>query len=230
VAETRIGPRRLFSGATGLLAVLHLGVAVAGGGCGASALELERRARAFTPRDYERVYREWTRSTEAYSIERFTDVLRATATWQGWEFRWAYVVRYAKDYSLSTERRQELLRETLADAAVNHRFFITMAGSRVRETDLTSSQSAWRLLLISSDGRSVSPSGIEKLNRPGAVERAYFPSVSPWRLAFRVAFPTVADDGAPLFGEGADRATLRFTGALGTVDLDWELERVGAGR
>jgi hypothetical protein len=221
MAESRRSPRipRILglAAAVGMLAIA----------CGAPRLELRPTARAFTPRDYERVYDDWTRSTEAYSISRFTDVLRATATWQGWEFRWAYVVRYAEDYDLPTERRAELLRESLADAEQHHRFFITMSGSRIRETDLTSRETAWRLLLVSSDGRSVAPDRIEKVIRPGAVERTYFPSVNPWRLAFRVSFPTVAEDGEPLFGPGTRRATLRFTGALGTVDLDWRLEGPG---
>lgn len=202
--------------------------AVALAACAAPTLTLQPSARAFVPRDYDRVYDAWTRASEAYSVQRFTDVLRVTATFESWEFRWAYVVRYADDFGLDPGARDAMLRASLADARERHRFFVTASGSKRRETDFTAPESAWRVLLVAPDGRATEPVELRKVVRAGATERVYFPSVSPYRQTFRIAFPTRFDDGRPTIPADADRAVLRFTGPLGTVELEWRFEAPNA--
>lgn len=193
-------------------------------GCGARLLPIRPSPRSFTPGDYERIYADWTRETDEFSFGRLEDVLHVTATFESWEFRWAYVVRYAADYSLRTEERTRLLRSTLADAQERHRFFVTMLGNRYRESDLTDDRSAWRVLLIDEDGRQTRPIEITRIRRPGAAERVYFPSVSEQRHTFRIAFPTQHRDGTPVIAPDARFIVLRFTGAEGTVDLRWDFD------
>lgn len=192
--------------------------------CGSRPLPIQPAARSFTADDYSQIYDDWTRASDEFAFDRLQDVLHVTATFESWEFRWAYVVRYAADYSLRTDERTRLLRSTLADAQERHRFFVTMVGNRYRESDLTDERSAWRVLLVDDDGRQVRPIEVSKLRRPGAAERVYFPSISRHRQAFRIAFPTQHPDGTPVIGPDDDEVTLRFTGAQGTVDLRWELD------
>jgi hypothetical protein len=193
-------------------------------GCGSRRLPIRPSSRSFTPDDYERIYGDWTRASDEFAFDRLQDVLHVTATFESWEFRWAYVVRYAADYSLQTDERTRLLRSTLADAQERHRFFVTMVGNRYRESDLTDERSAWRVLLIDEEGRQVRPIEVTRVRRPGAAERVYFPSISRQRQIFRIAFPTQHPDGTPVIGPDAAEVTLRFTGAEGTVDLRWELD------
>ncbi len=205
------------------LAVLGALAALAAG-CGGRALPIRPSARSFTAGDYERIYADWTRETDEFSFGRLEDVLHVTATFESWEFRWAYVVRYAADYSLRTEERTRLLRSSLTDAQERHRFFVTMLGNRYRESNLTDERSAWRVLLIDEQGRQTRPIEVERIRRPGAAERVYFPSVSTQRQTFRVAFPTQHRDGTPVIAPDARYLVLRFTGAEGTVDLRWDLD------
>lgn len=193
-------------------------------GCGGRKLPIQPASRSFTADDYERIYDDWTRDSDEFAFDRLQDVLHVTATFESWEFRWAYVVRYAADYSLQTDERTRLLRSTLADAQQRHRFFVTMVGNRYRESDLTDERSAWRVLLVDETGRQVRPIEVTRVRRPGAAERVYFPSVSQQRQAFRIAFPTQHPDGTPVIAPDAAEITLRFTGAEGTVDLRWELD------
>lgn len=193
-------------------------------GCGSRALSIRASSRSFTPDDYGRIYGDWTRSSNVFAFDRLQDVLHVTATFESWEFRWAYVVRYASDYALDTHERTRLLRSTLADAQERHRFFVTMVGNRYRESDLTDERSAWRVLLVSEDGRQVRPIEVIRVRRPGAAERVYFPTVSPQRQVFRIAFPTQHLDGTPVIPPSAAAVTLRFTGAEGTVDLRWDFD------
>ena len=199
---------------------LAIGVLVSAG-CGAQAISLRPQARSFTPRDYEEVYEAWTRDADEFEFGALSDVLNVTATFQSWELRWAYVVRYAHDYSLSTEARTEMLRASLADAEQHHRFFVTLSGTNFRESDLSREESAWRVLLIDQRGAQSVPVEVQKVD-PTAAEKVYFPSISPFRHAYRIVFPAFRPDGSPTIPPDADYVLLRFTGARGVVDLRWE--------
>lgn len=210
-------PASLRSMAAGLLVLV--------GACGTRPIVIEPQPRSFTPQDYGRVYEAWTRSADEFAFGRLEDILHVTATFEAWEFRWAYVIRYAEDYALDTDTRAAMLRASLSDARKHHRFFVTMVGNRFRESDLTKDRSAWRVLLVNENGDTTSPVGVEKVRPVSALERMYFPSTSVYRHAFRIVFPTERANGSPTISPDASRVRLRFTGALGTVDLAWELDR-----
>lgn len=203
------------------LAVLLLAGAA---GCATQKVSMRSGPRAFTESDYERVYSAWTREAHPFAFGRLADVLDATATFESWEFRWAYVVRYAHDHALPTESRTALLRTTLEDASAHHRFFVTLIGTDWRESDLTSERSAWRVLLVDEAGRVTAPLEIERIERPTPAERIYFPSITPQRQTFRIVFPATHADGTATIAPDTRVIVLRFTGAQGTVDLRWELD------
>jgi hypothetical protein len=190
--------------------------------CGAPLLSLEPGARAFTPEDYEDVYSRWTQSARPYDFGRLSTILNLTATFESREFRWAYVVRYGRDFGLSTEARNALLAESLADAGEHHRFFVTLGGSHPRDLDLSNVGGAWRVLLMDDRGRQTRPIEIQHVRSPTPGERRYFPSISSQRQAFRLVFPIMHEDGYPTLPREASFALLRFTGSEGTVDLKWE--------
>lgn len=190
---------------------------------GAAPMSLRAEPRSFTPEDYEDVYNRWTRESDEYSFARLQTVIHVSATFESWEFRWAYVVRYAYDYSLSTTERTRVLRATLADAQERHRFFVTLGSNRYRDGDLTDERSAWRVLLVDEAGRQLQPIEVALVRRPGAAERAYFPTVSRQRWTYRIAFPTQRPNGDPTIGPRAKQVVLRLTGPQGRVDLRWAL-------
>lgn len=193
--------------------------------CGTPRVSLTTGPRAITPEDYDDYYDKWTRERTTYDWVGLDDVLRLTATFESWEFRWAYVVRYSHDHSLPGADQERLLRASLNDAQEYHRFFVTVSGRIFDEQELASDSSAWRVILLDSNGRQTEPLAIEKVRRPTAAERVYFPSISPQRLAFRIVFPAVREDGTSTIGEGDSEVRLRFAGARGRVDAIWELER-----
>lgn len=193
--------------------------------CAAPVLSPAPEARAFTPGDYEDVAERWTRSARPYDFARLSTVLNLTATFESREFRWAYVVRYARDFGLPVEARNALLGESLADAERHHRFFVTLGGARPRDLNLSDKSGAWRVLLLDDRGRQVRPVEIVHVRRPTPGERRYFPSISSQRQAFRLVFPAQHEDGLPTLPKDASFALLRFTGSEGQVDLKWEFAR-----
>ena len=208
---------------------LALSAALAAAACDAPRVSLVTSPRAFTEGDYGSIYGRWTRSADEFDFGRLGEVLHVTATFESWEFRWAYVVRYAHDHSFTTDERTHLLEESLADAEARHRFFVTLGLPIYREADLTGALSDIRVLLVEPSGRQFEPVEMTRINRGAADTRRYFPSIHRQRHIFRIAFPTVGDDGAPTIPHEADHVVLRFASAAGTVDLRWDLEATRGG-
>ncbi len=192
-------------------------------GCSTHPISLRTNPRAYTPDDYEAVYEAWTRDADRFSWGELDEALRVSATYESTDFRTAYVARYANDHSLTPENRDTILDATLADARAHHRFFVTVAGDVWAEQNLASERSAWRVLLVTEEGEMHVPASVARVRRPSAAERTYFPTATVHRQAFRISFPTEVD-GREVIPESASHFVLRFTGALGRVDLRWEFE------
>lgn len=208
-----------------LLLASAFALASAAASCGPGAVPIREGTRAFTPSDYGGVYDRWTRSADEFDFGHLAEVLHVTATFESWEFRWAYVVRYAADHSLTTDERTRTLEQSLADARARHRFLVTVGVPIFREGDLTGTYSDVRVVLVDPTGRQTTPSEILQIRRPSTDQRIYFPSINRQRHTFRIAFPTIGDDGAPTIPADAHEVILRFAGALGTVDLHWDLDQ-----
>ena len=197
--------------------------------CRSQPISMEPSARTFTPDSYGRVWDAWTRERESFAWKELAHEIFVSATFESWEFRWAYVVRYAHDYSLTPEARDEMLQASLASSRQEHRFFVTLSGMDFRESNIAGKTSAWRVLLIDPEGNQTVPALMERVRRPSAVDRVYFPQVNSFRQTFRVTFPAVDLDGRQTIPEGAEFLILRFTGARGRADLRWRLRPSSSG-
>ncbi len=155
---------------------LVLVAAVAVSGCKPKKISMQPGARTFTPDSYLGVWEAWTRDKESFSWKALSHEIHVAATFESWEFRWAYVVRYAYDYSLKPEARDEMLDASLASSRQEHRFFVALSGMDFRESNLAGKTSAWRVLLIDPAGNQTIPVLMERVRRPTAVDRVYFPS------------------------------------------------------
>jgi len=181
--------------------------------------------REYTASDYAGVLKRWTREEKLLDLGELDSPLTVTATFESWEFRWAYVIRYAEDYRLTVEQRRQLLDKTLAETRSVHSFYIALYGTKWRWSDLSKSGSAWVVRLIDEKGNETAPTSIDPIARPGAIEFRYFPYTSPWRHVFRVNFPvTRAEGGRPTIDPQAKWFGLRFAGAEGHDELHWEIE------
>lgn len=196
--------------------------------CAAPRVVLRHGPRSYTAESYEGVLERWTRSGHAYAIMGIEDHLAVTATYESWDFRWAYVVRYARDFMLSTIERRGLLEQQLDAATREHAFYVTLQSPTRRYGELTRPSSAWRVLLINDRRQEVAPVAIELIRRPGALERTYFPHTNAWRQAYRIRFPRrvrVPGQGdVEILGESTRSFILRFSGPLGHADLLWQVE------
>ncbi len=198
--------------------------------CREPKMSLANGPRAYTPEDYPDVLKRWTRTQQLLLFAQLDDKLTATATYESWDFRWAYVVRYADDYRLTVEQRRVLLDKSLAEVKNNHRFYVALYGSAPRRSlDLSKGESAWVVRLVDDRGNETAPSQIEAVRKPGPLEWTYFPYTTSFRYVFRITFP-VAMDGKPSVSENASWLGLRFAGPEGNEELRWLLRDGAANR
>ena len=210
---------------TVLAFVMLTGLAAIAGGCAETRLSLAGGVREYVASDYPEVLKRWTRDESLINVAQLDDLLTVTATFESYDFRWAYVIRYAQDYRLTVEQRRTLLEQTLKEAAESHQFYVALyGGSNRRWTDLTKPNSAWIVRLIDDRGAETAPTTIEAVVKPGALERTYFPYTTVWRQVFRIKFPNLAPDGRPTIAPNAKWLGLRFAGAEGNEELRWDLQ------
>ena len=209
------------------LGALMVVAAAASAGCAAPHVSLVQGPRSYTAEDYDTVLGRWTRDGQWFQLQGLDNRIAVTATYESWDFRWAYVVRYAQDFRLNTTEREDLLRHSLESAQQEHEFYVALYTQSRRWGDLTRPTSAWRVLLVNDRRESVAPVAIEPITRPGSVERTYFPYTTVWRQAFRIRFPRYVrtESGAEveIIDPRVHSFSLRFSGPLGTDDLVWEV-------
>lgn len=209
------------------IAVTLACIALAAGpltGCAAPLVSLAEGPREYVATDYESVLREWTRTERLFALSELDNFLTATATFESWDFRWAYVVRYVQDYRLTIDERKKLLEKALDETKRKHQFFVAIYGGERRYNDLTRPNSAWIVRLIDDTGNETAPEEIQAIKKPNALERTYFPYNTVHRLAFRIRFPRYAADGRDTISPKAKWFGLRFAGAQGNTQLVWDIE------
>ena len=213
----------LFAAACSTLATLGT-LGIAGTGCTKQTVSLAEGPREYVATDYENVLRTWTRTEHLIALDQLENFLTATATYESWDFRWAYVVRYVQDYRLTIDQRKKLLDRTLEETRQRHQFFVAIYGGERKYNDLTKVDSAWIVRLIDDTGNETAPEEIVAIKKPNALERVYYPYNTVWRLAFRIRFPRTTSDGRPTISDRARWFGLRFAGAQGNSELIWQLE------
>src|SRR5262249_22950178 len=183
------------------------------GGCATPTVSLTEGPREYVATDYDTVLGRWTRTERLFALSELENYLTATATFESWDFRWAYVVRYVQDYRLTIDQRKKLLEKALDETRLKHQFFVALYGGERKYNDLTKHDSAWIVRLIDDTGNETAPQEIVAIKKPNALERSYFPYNTVWRLAFRIRFPRSTPDVRPTISANAKWFGLRFSGA-----------------
>ena len=195
--------------------------------CRTPSVGMAEGPREYVASDYETVLKTWTRSEQLTTVNAMDNVLTVTATYESWDFRWAYTVRYAEDYRLTVDQRHALLERSLAETRDSHEFYVALYAEKHKWNDLTANEPAWIVRLTDDEGTETAPSEIKTIKKPGAIELTYFPYSTPWRSAFRISFPKVRVDGRPTISPAARWFGLRFAGAQGNQELVWEVAASG---
>ena len=175
-------------------------------GCASETVAMREGPREYVATDYSTVLRQWTRSAQLTSLDAMDNVLTVTATYESWDFRWAYAIRYSEDYRLTIDQRHALLERSLAETRDQHQFYVALYAERHKWNDLTAEQppgsapgdeqgteTARQHPKIKSPARSRSPTSLhldlaQRLTitfRAYAPRRATIPSEAAWFAQIR---------------------------------------------
>jgi hypothetical protein len=190
-------------------------------GCATQQVSLVEGPREYVATDYENVLQKWTRTEHLFAFAELENFLTATATFESWDFRWAYAIRYAQDYRFTIDQRKKLLDKALEETHQRHQFFVALYGGERKYNDLTRPDAAWIVRLTDDTGNETAPEEVVAITKPNALERTYFPYSTVHRLTFRIRFPRATPDGRPTISPSAKWFGLRFAGAQGSSELVW---------
>jgi hypothetical protein len=202
-------------------AALAVACALAGG-CvqqKAVAVDFSETPRDYVAKDYERVYDRWTRHQQVFQD---ADVaLEVWATFKSWDFREAFIERWAEVYSLSEPdeaKLRESQRQILSEA---YEFHVTAQSSNFKWNDLEKDSSAWRVRLVDALGHELSPEYVRVVKLPDAYESAFFPLKTPFTKTYGIRF-AVPGDASAFVGPKSGAITLRISSPMGRIELEWK--------
>ena len=185
----------------------------------AARVDFSDTPREYVSKDYGDVYERWTRHDFAqHDIEK---ALEVWVTFKSWDFREAYIERYAAIYTLPDADRATL-RNAQRDAFHRaYEFHMTSQSANYKWNDLEKSSSPWRVTLLDALGHELGPEAatikVEKL--PDAYEREFFPAKNPFSKTYSIRF--VAPPNGDFAGLKSGSITLRIASPLGRIELTW---------
>ncbi len=214
---TRAG-RRARRGGNWMIAVVLVGAS-----CAMQkqvGVDFSETPRDYLPGDYQGVYERWTRHD--YSSHGYVDKsLEVWATFKSWDFREAYIEKYASIYSLSDVKRTELRQAQREAYQQAFEFHVTAQSAKYEWNDLEKASTAWRVTLLDAVGRELPAERVRVEKLPDAYEVEFFPSKTPFTKTYLVRFVMPAP-GADFTGVRSGSLTLRFASPIGRIDLLWK--------
>ncbi|HSS37527.1 MAG TPA: hypothetical protein VLT58_02045 [Polyangia bacterium] len=174
--------------------------------------------RDYLPADYDGIYKRWTRHD--YAQHDVDKSLEVWATYKSWDFREAYIARYAAVYNLSDGDRNKLRQAQLDAYREAYEFIVTAQSAKYEWNDLEKSSSPWRVALLDALGHELPAQRVRVEKLPDAYEREFFPAKTPFSKTYsiRFAMPPEGDFAGVRSGE----LTLRFDSPIGRLEVHWQ--------
>jgi hypothetical protein len=182
-------------------------------------VDFSETAREYRDKDYDDVYRRWTRHDDA--LHQVDKALEVWATFKSWDFREAYIEKYAAVYNLSESDRNTLRQSQMDVFHRAYEFHVTAQSANYKWNDLEKSSSAWRVTLVDAAGRELAPEYVRVERLPDAYESVFFPTKTPFTRTYSIRF-AIPSGGTDFLGVRSGAITLRIASPLGRIELVWQ--------
>ncbi|MBN2572977.1 MAG: hypothetical protein JXP73_00290 [Deltaproteobacteria bacterium] len=183
-------------------------------------VDFSENPRSYRGADYGGVHDAWTR--HAKLVQDIGTAMEIWATFKSWEFRQAYVAKYAKVYDLADSEREALAKSQLETARAVYEIHLVAQSTNDHWNDLGSRRSPWRLTLLDGTGAELAPTTIKVEKLPDAYESEFFPSRTPFSKTYTLRFVRPEGADASFVGPPSGRLILRLASPLGKVEVAWE--------
>jgi hypothetical protein len=172
------------------------------------------------------VHDAWTR--HAKLVQDIGTVMEIWATFKSWDFRQAYVAKYAKTYDLADGEREALAKSQMETARAVYEIHLVAQSTNDRWNDLANKNSPWRLTLLDGTGAELAPTTVKVEKLPDAYEGEFFPSRTPFSRTYTARFVRPEGAGEAFVGPQSGRLILRLASPVGRVDVTWEAKDASA--
>jgi hypothetical protein len=201
-------------------------VAVALAGCATSrpqSVDFSDASKSYRAGDYPAVFDAWTRHAKA--VQDVGTVMEVWATLKSWDFRQAYIAKYAKIYDLPEGERETLAKSQHDQAKALYEIHLVAQSTNDRWNDLGNRNSPWRITLLDGTGAELAPTTVKVEKLPDAYESEFFPMRTPFSKTYTLRF--VRPEGESFVGPASGRLILRLASPVGKVEVAWEAKDGG---
>jgi len=170
--------------------------------------------------DYQPVHDAWTR--HAKLVQDVGTVMEVWATFKSWDFRQAYIAKYAKAYDLPEGEREGLAKSQQDAARTVYEIHLVAQSTTDKWNDLERRNSPWRITLLDGTGAELSAASIKVEKFPEIYESEFFPNRTPFSKTYTLRFVRPDGSGDAFVGPVSGRLILRLDSPLGKVEAIWE--------
>jgi hypothetical protein len=192
-------------------------------GCASSrpqTVDFSDTAKSYRSDDYSAVFDAWTRHYKL--VQDIGTVLEVWGTFMSWDFRQAYVAKYAKVYDLAPGERAQLAKAQRETARAVYEIHLVAQSTNDKWVDFDKSSSPWRMTLIDGTGAELAPTSIKLQKLPDIYENEFFPTRTPFSRTYAVRFVRPEGGEETFVGPRSGRMILRIASPVGKIDVSWE--------
>jgi hypothetical protein len=192
-------------------------------GCASSrpqTVDFSDATKSYRSDDYPKVFDAWTRHYKL--VQDIGTVLEVWGTFMSWDFRQAYVAKYAKVYDLAPGEREQLAKAQRETARAVYEIHLVAQSTNDKWVDFDKSSSPWRMTLIDGTGAELAPTSIKLQKLPDIYENEFFPTRTPFSRTYTVRFVRPEGGEETFVGPRSGRLILRIASPVGKVDVSWE--------
>jgi len=201
----------------------------AAAGCASTrvqTVDFSEASKNYRNEDYGTVFEAWTRHVKL--VQDIGTVMEVWATFKSWDFRQAYVAKYAKIYDLADGERESLAKSQMETARAVYEIHLVAQSTNDRWNDFANRSSPWRLTLLDGTGAEIAPTTVKVEKLPDAYESEFFPTRTPFSHTYTVRFVRPEGAGDAFIGPASGRLILRLASPVGKVEVAWEAKDSGA--
>jgi len=201
-------------------------------GCATSSpppVDFSEATKNYRKDDYPAAFEAWTRHGKLVQYDVGT-TMELWATFKSWDFRQAYVAKYARVYDLADSERDQLSKSQRETARAIYEIHMVAQSTTDRWNDLDRRNSPWRITLLDGTGAELAPTSIKVEKLPEVYEYEFFPTRTLFSKTYTVRFVRPDGAGDAFLGPQSGRMILRVASPIGKVEVVWEAKDSGTVR
>jgi hypothetical protein len=204
-------------------------------GCATSRpilVDFSESTKTYRSGDYATALETWTRHDQLLLYDQYDigTAMEIWATFKSWDFRQAYVAKYAKIYGLAESERDQLAKSQLETARAVYEIHMVAQSTTDRWNDLDRRTSPWRITLLDGTGAELAPTSVKVEKLPEVYEYEFFPARTPFSKTYTLKFVRPEGAGEAFLGPQSGRMILRVVSPIGKVEVVWEAKDNGTVR